>query len=200
MAFLSRSPEGTARLPQTTRYQECGALMNFQFFESLTVQEAQEHLQYFLRTESVAFSSMIPDAERLGLAVNYSLESLPSILRWFVRDIQVTRVPVPDTEPEWVRSFHKNGLTEFTEQSKYLTLRAAYYLGECFVRADRKLHWAIGNQEHMVVNMPVVTGFQFSKEMAPEMVCENLFRRIRGYDGPESDIDVMVEKWVSFMP
>ena len=173
--------------------------MNFPFFESLTIQEAQEHLQYFLDTESAAAASMIPDAERLGLAMNFSLDTLPSILKWIVRDIQITRVPVPDTEPEWVRSFHEKGLIEFTEQSKYLTPRAAYYLGECFVKADSKLHWTIGNQDYIQSNMPVVAGFRFGKEMATEMVCENLFRRIRGYDGPESDIDIMVEKWISMM-
>ncbi len=112
----------------------------------------------------------------------------------------MVRVPVPDTEPKWVRDFHKQGLTEFAEESKVLILRAAYYLGESFTRASGALSWTIGNAELIEKNIPVISGFRSGTEMAPMMVCENVFGRILSGGVPESDVDRMVEAWARQVP
>ena len=174
--------------------------MNFELFDSLTPDEAREHLQGFLDTERVAMEIMIPAAGHAGISMDYSMASLPSVLKWILSGVQIIRVPVPATEPDWIREFHKDGFIDFPAESKYLILRAAYYLGECFVRAHNSLIWTIGDPDYVEKNMPVVAGFQFDKEMAPMMVCENVFSGIRGRGAPESNIDIMIHSWVGLMP
>lgn len=174
--------------------------MNFPFFESLSPEEAREHLQGFLATERVAIKTMETAAEQAGLRMDYSIASVPTILKWIMSQLEIKRVSVPASEPEWIREWHKDGLIDFPEESKYLILRAAYYLGESFVRAHHRLVWTLGNPEYIQKNMPVVAGFRSEKEMAPMMVCKNIFSRIRGDSAPESDIDVMIQSWVDFIP
>ncbi len=139
-------------------------------------------------------------AQQSGVVMDYSLTSLKRALKWILSGVKVVRVPVPSTEPEWVREFHKDGLIDFPEESKYLILRAAYYLGECFTRADDKLRWAVGRSDTVEKHMPVVAGFRHEKEIAPMLVCENLIKRVRGYASPEAHIDVMVDTWTKLMP
>lgn len=174
--------------------------MNFPLFESMSPQEAREHLQAFLDTERVAMNVMTSGAEDAGIVMNYRLDSLTSVLKWILRSVQVVRVPVPAREPDWVREFHKEGLIEFPDGSKYLILRAAYYLGECFVRANGGLSWTVGNPDTIEKNMPVVAGFQSGVAMAPMMVCENAFGAIVGDGEPPSIIDTMVQTWIGLIP
>lgn len=173
--------------------------MNFSLFETVNPAEAHEHLKGFLDTERVAMNAMIAAAKHAGVKMDYSLGTLPSVLKWIMSAVTVTRVPVSDTEPKWIREFHKDGLIEFPEQSKYLILRAAYYLGECFVRASAALSWTVGDPEYIEKNMPVVAGFRGRMELAPMMVCENTFAAILGDGEPESVIDVMVRSWIGSM-
>jgi hypothetical protein len=170
--------------------------MNFELFEAMTPIKAQEHLQYFLDTESKAVEAMRPAIEKAGLTLDYSVASLAPILKWFFQKIEAVRVPVPDTEPDWIRQAHQEGLIEFPEESKYLILRAAYYLGETFVRTHQSLRWTTGNPEFIEKNMPVVSGFQTGVEMAPQMIMENLAIRILGSNAPLQDIDKAISLWL----
>ncbi len=174
--------------------------MNFAFFESLTIVEAQDHLDGFINTEALAIEVIRPAAVSAGVVMDFSVASLPAFFRWILPNIEITRIPVPKTEPDWIREFHKNGLVEFTEESKYLVLRTAYYLGECFVRTNKQLSWAIGNSDSIEKNMPVVTGFRFKMQMAPMMICENVLAGILGDGKSEAVIDTMISSWVGFMP
>lgn len=174
--------------------------MNFDLFGSMSPQEAFDHLRGFLEVEKKALQEMEGAAAHAGLTLDFSLSSLPSSLRWFLSMVQIVRVPVPDCEPAWIRDFHKDGLVDFPEASRYIILRSAYYLGECFVRANPGLSWAVGDPEFIQKNMPVVVGFRSGDEMVPMMVCENVFARIHDGRAPESDIDKMVTTWVQLMP
>jgi hypothetical protein len=171
--------------------------MNFKLFESMSPIEAQEHLRYFLDTESKAVEAMRPVIEEAGLTLDYSIESLAPILKWILHKVEAVRVPVPETEPDWVRQAHQEGLIEFPDESKYLILRAAFYLGESFVRTYQSLKWTTGNPEFVEKNMPAVSGFQTGVEMAPEMIMENLATRIFGHNAPIEDIDKAISLWVS---
>jgi hypothetical protein len=174
--------------------------MNFELFNSMTPEEARDHLQGFLATERVAMDTLVRATKQAGVQMDYSIGSLSPVLKWILTGIQIIRVPVPATEPQWIRDFHRGGLIAFPDESKYLILRAAYYLGECFVRANSALIWTVGDPEGAEKNMPVVAGFRSSMEMAPMMVCENLFGRVVGDGVPETHIDAMVKTWVGFMP
>jgi hypothetical protein len=48
--------------------------------------------------------------------------------------------------------------------------------------------------------MSVVTGFRFAMQMAPMMICENVFGRILGDGKSEATIETMISSWISFMP
>jgi hypothetical protein len=169
--------------------------MNFALFETMSTQEAREHLQGFLKTEGAAIESLRAGVEQSEAALDFSVVSLPSVLRWIMGKVRIVRVPIPATEPEWVRDWHKDGLIDFDEESKYWILRAAYYMGECFVRNCPSLRWTIGDPEYIEKNMPVVAGFRSGKEMAPTMIVENLFSRILGDAAPATAIDTAVRAW-----
>ena len=131
--------------------------------------------------------------------LNYSLDSLADVLKWMMAQVQVTRIPVPATEPWWIRQAHEDGLIEFLDDSKPVVLRAGYYLGECFVRNEPALRWTIGAPEFAEKNMPAVAGFPGKHEMAPVMVCENVFSRILGDRAPDTHINTMIQTWLSFV-
>ncbi len=174
--------------------------MNFELFDLMTRDEAQDHLQGFLDTEGAAMETLHPAAEHAGILMDYSLGTLPSVLKWIGSALHVMRVPVADTEPDYIREYHKEGLIDFPEESKYLILRAAYYMGESFVRANEKLFWTIGDPEYIQKHMPVVAGFREDDEMAPMMVCKNVFSRVYGRGASDSNIDALVRTWVASMP
>ena len=169
--------------------------MDFEFFESLSPEEAWEFLQGFLETERNALKVMEAAAEQSGIRMDYSVESLPEVLKWILKDVRFMRVPVPASEPEWIRQAHKDGLVEFDEESKYLILRAAFYLGESFVQTYPSLWWTIGDQKYIEQNMPVVAGFRLDLEMAPIMIVENMVRGVFGRGGPWTDVDRAITHW-----
>ena len=174
--------------------------MNFTFFESLSLEGARDHLRGFLDTESAAIEGMRAAAEQAGVAMDDSIASVPHVLKWILKDVRIVRVSVPASEPDWVRQAHADGLIDFDDGSKYLILRAAYYLGQCFVGTCPSLHWTIGNPDYIEKNMPVVAGFESGTEMAPMMVVQNLFARILGDNAPITDIDRAVAAWGNDIP
>lgn len=171
--------------------------MKFPLFEAMTPQEAREYLRGFLETESVALEAQRAGAEQSGVSMDFTVASLPSILRWIMGKVRIMRVPVPASEPDWIQEWHKSGLIDFDEESKYWILRGAYYLGECFVRSYPSLRWGTGDPQYIEKNMPVVIGFRSGTEMAPMMIVENLFSRILGRNGSATDIDRAVTAWVT---
>src|SRR5688572_17390003 len=97
------------------------------------------------------------------------------------------------------QTWGKMGVATFDEPSKILVLRAAYYLGESFVRCHSGLHWTVGNVETAEGNMPVVAGFDSGLELAPILIAENLLRVITE---PEKlgDIERTMEYWSQKAP
>lgn len=171
--------------------------MKFNFFENLTSEEAQIFSQQYLEIEAEKADLFLQQCLLDGVNADYSLESLAHVLRWVIPKMQVLSKS-PDLDlPEWIRNsetYAKN-LFEFDEPSKILTLRSSYYLGETFVRNFSVLHWSIGKSDTALGNMPVVTGFQFSLEMPPILVCENLFRRAIVDSKRLVDVDRAVKSW-----
>ncbi len=171
--------------------------MDYHFFDKLTPQDAQEYFDNFLACERIALEQWTPVMQQARLVVDYSLSSLPSILKWMLGTVHYRRVPIPDSEPDWIKQAHKDGLIEFDETSRVVMLRAAYYMGECFVRTYPCLRWAIGNREYMEKNMPVVTGFSHEEELPVAVVVENIFSRVlRGAAGANA-FEELIEVWRS---
>jgi hypothetical protein len=172
--------------------------MKFDFFEKLSSEEAQRFLEQFRTVEAERMPTLIRQCADQNFTCDYSLESVPPLLRWLADRLTVIS-STPDTQlPEWIRStetYTKN-LFEFDEPSKVLILRAAYYLGESFVKSVHGLHWSCGNTETALANMPVVSGFRGGFEMAPLLIVENLFGRVVSNSSKLPDIDRAVDYWV----
>jgi hypothetical protein len=174
--------------------------MDFEYFDALDEVGARDYLAGFLEVESVAVERLVHDPALEGVSLDFSMRSLPIVLKRLIQYIRYTRTPVPDSEPEWIREAHKEGILKFDEMSKVVILRAGYYLGECFVKNYPPLYWSIGNPEFAEKNMPVVTGFKFEMELAPLMVVENIYSRILRRAGSDSAVDVMVNEWQKWAP
>ena len=175
-----------------------GRSMRFDFFESLSPEEAKTFFDRFLEVESARVHEVLKQCSSEGVPANFGIDSVAPFMRWVAARLK-TVPTAPDTQlPTWIRetdSYAKN-LFEFDEVSKILTLRAAYFLGESFVRSFRNLHWTIGNSETAEANMPVIGGFQAGLELAPILITENLLRRVIAEPSKESDIDKAVDYWV----
>lgn len=174
--------------------------MDYKFFDSLSPENARTFLSRFLESERTAIEEMEVGAAAVNLTLDYSTCSLPDVLRWLMTLVRLKTLPVPATEPRWIQQAHKDGLVDFDDDSKTIVLRAAYYLGECFVRANSRLSWKTGDVEYIEKNMPVVAGFRSGSEMAPMMIVENVFLRILGKNAELSDIERAVNTWTNDMP
>lgn len=174
--------------------------MNFALFDVMTTAEAREHLAGFLETERVVVKALEASARAVGIVMAYSLPSLSPSLKWIIQGMQIVRVPVDPNDASWVREYYKDGFVEFTDDSKLLLLRAAYYMGECFVRSSSTLRWDVGDPEFAEKNMPVIAGFLHRMQLAPMMVCENIASRILRGAGTEQAVDTMVEAWIGLIP
>ncbi len=172
--------------------------MDYEYFEKLSPREAQEYFDNFLACERIALEQWTPVMQQAGLVVDYSLSSLPSILQWMLGTVHFRRVPIPDSEPDWIKQAYKDGLIEFDEMSRVVILRAAYYMGECFVRTYPFLRWAIGNREYMQKNMPVVTGFKYEKELAVAVVAMNVFSSVL-QGGETTEFEDLIDVWRGYV-
>jgi hypothetical protein len=173
--------------------------MDFKFFDSLSQDNASEFLVAFLRVEKAATSIMAEVAKQEGINADFTLDSLPSVVLWAIRHVEIVKRPSNASLPVWITATdgYQRGLFEFSDQSKPLILRVAYYFGECFVRRFERLRWSIGDRDTALQNMPVVTGFGRQIELAPILVTENLFRRTFAGGEPNDAIRRAVNHWIA---
>ena len=173
--------------------------MKVDLFQSMTSDEATDYLGEFLAFGQNRGLRLIEENLRFTTDLDFNIDSLAGILISLVPLLEtVPRSPEP-VVPEFIRNseVYKNGLFEFDEHSNNLLLAAAYYLGETFVRAFPQLKWGTGDTDYREGNMPVVEGFKFSKQLAPILVVENLFRRVVGESGTAESITMAIGAWTS---
>jgi hypothetical protein len=174
-------------------------MVNYEFFESLTLEEAHAYFQRFLTVERQAVEEMKPAAAARGLELNYSMSSLADVLKWMMEGARAVRVPVPEDEPWWIRQAHADGLIQFDEDTKTMILRAAYYIGECFARLPG-LRWTTGDLEYMQQKMPVIAGFRNDQELPPLVVMDVVFARVIGRGLPATEADETIRVWLNKCP
>ncbi|XZE21705.1 hypothetical protein SH449x_001610 [Pirellulaceae bacterium SH449] len=165
--------------------------MRFDLFEAMSIDEATNVLDEFLHR-----GAEILKAEQIEYNT-VSLSGLPDKLLEI--GLRLTTIPVvaDPSIPEFIRNTddYKEGLFEFTEDSKRLIIGAAYMLGNCFVREFTKLAWCTGNPEYATGRMPVITGFASGEELAPLPVANNLFRRLVKNRSLTKIFETFVERW-----
>ena len=100
--------------------------------------------------------------------VDFSLASVPEVLEWTSRRVEVVEVPPPDEVPEWVQAVldqNGAGFRDFAAASRPLVMHAAYYFGASFVTTYPVLRWDIGREDRPEVRQPVVTGFGSGEDL-----------------------------------
>ncbi len=176
-------------------------MVDFAMFQKMSKGDAAGFLQKFLELGRGNCALMVAAAKVDGVDGNFSPESVPALLAWAsVRLCSTAREEDP-AEPDWVRksASYKSGLYDFDPASVGTVLSCAYYLGESFVRAHSGLVWSTGLKDTIEVNMPVVSGFSKSIELAPIMVADNLLRRIhQGAD--RAILAEAVQTWLRLVP
>lgn len=175
--------------------------MNFAFFESLSLLEAQDYLARFLSETRRGFDQLAPEAQADGLLVDYSIESVPPLILWLIPKLQTFPLPEDPTVPMWIRQTREYaaGCYDFTESARIQILRTAFYFGEAFVRTFPQLRWGVGNQNSAEKNMPVVRGFRSAIELSPLLVVENMHRRSSLHRPTLESIYAILEKWKSYV-
>lgn len=173
--------------------------MDYEFFHSLSNDEAQALLADFLATESRTLESLVSEALAEGVVFDFDLDLLPGVLKWMAGRVGVYRVPVEKDTPSWIRQTLPEGRLEFEDGSRCAIYAAAYYLGECFARLPG-MKWTIGDPEYLEKNMPVVAGFRHEMELPPLVVVTNMFARVVGEGDSPTTIDSIVASWRAEIP
>jgi hypothetical protein len=175
--------------------------MKFEFFQSMTRDEAREYLEAYLTCEREGLSRMEVEAAREGISFDFSMESVPLVLTWILKRVRLVPGVVDDKLPAWIRqTMEPEKVVEFDEDSKLLVMRASYYLGEAFVRHSPCLSWDTGNPEFIECNMPVIRGFRNGIEMGPIMITENMFLSVLRDGASTESIQEAVAGWCSLIP
>jgi hypothetical protein len=131
------------------------------FFREGTEDEAREFLERFL-DEGAAWVA------GNGAHADFSLASVPEVLGRLRGEVELVEAAPPADAPDWVRDVvaeHGGGFRDFAERSRSCVLRAAFYLGTCFVTTYPVLRWELGDVERPEVRQPVVTGFAVGEDL-----------------------------------
>src|SRR4051812_15156699 len=110
--------------------------MDFQFFGDLTDVEAQAYLDRFLTEALTGLAEMVQDMAADGL-----------VFRWALDHVTFKRRELDPSLPAWIRESPtaKANAFDLDDQSRVIVMRAARYLGECFVRLrPETLRWTTG--------------------------------------------------------
>lgn len=170
--------------------------MDFNFFESLSKDDARKYLNNFLDEEKKVFIKLKCDYPQF----DFSVESIKNFFKYVFLDLKKIDLPIDEDIPKWIRDTdsYQKGHFEFDDNSKILILRSAYYLGQSFVTAYSSLKWDIGNEEYIQKNMPIVKGFKSKLELPVLMVAENIFRSaIADSEKLEPIVEQTTEFWMS---
>jgi hypothetical protein len=137
----------------------------------LSVEQAQEVLDAFLRTEGAAFETLaIPSVD-----LDYSPESVVRAAHFVADEIKAGRLD--------------------EGQQKLWFMRIGYYFGEALRRAKPSLVWGLGNPEYAFANHPVVSGFADDEEAEVITIVRNLCRSVGEGRSPRERIDNGIKLW-----
>jgi hypothetical protein len=176
--------------------------MNLGCFQDFSEIAANAWLSRFLTEESGAMSDYATDLRDDGIAVDFSVESIPAHVIWVAERVRTSKPSADPEIPDWVQEselFEETNF-EFDGDSRILLLRFAYYLGESFVRENPALSWAVGAPRTAPQGQPVVKGFDFEMELPVLMVAEVLVARVVRQHSPDGGAGKAIDSWLSKLP
>jgi hypothetical protein len=141
----------------------------------LRVEQAQQVLDTFLKTEREAFQTLEIDAIKL----DYSSKSVIQTAHHIASEI-------------------KAGRLDKAQQDLWF-MRLGYYFGESLCRARPGLSWGLGNPDYAFANHPVVKGFTNGEEAEAITICRNIIRSVAEGRFPPIRIDDTIKRWFDFL-
>lgn len=148
--------------------------------------------EYFLTMEKVALDIIAEDMHADGIIPDYSLLSIPHVLKWILGRIELLNKSNLSLEnAEYIS--HING------QIDDMVLHAAYYLGESYVKTVPSLSWDIDkNSFKKGAVFPSVTGFKYDFRMYPLDEINEIRKKIseRRNKTLERAIDEVILQWL----
>jgi hypothetical protein len=107
-------------------------------------------------------------ARLAGIPLDYSVSSVPAVLKWLLGMVGTVGRAKDESLPDWIKSSqpYRSDLFDFDDLSKDLILQGGFYLGETFIQSFQGLSWDTGEPGFVQENMPVVKGFQDGDEMS----------------------------------
>jgi hypothetical protein len=171
--------------------------MDIEFFENLSVEDAERYLQRFLEVERSGIKRTVRVVRSAGVEVDYSLESVAPFIVWTAESVRTREVPKPTDLPGWLAtSIPAEDLVEVAEASRSLVLRAAYYLGESLVRNRPNLRWGVGSADFAHQQQPSVLGFRGDQELPVLLVTENTVLNATQADDPRAAVERPINTWI----
>jgi hypothetical protein len=171
--------------------------MDFEFFENLSTEGAEQYLQRFLEVERSGIEQTVRVVRSAGVDVDYSLESIAPFIVWTAESVRTRDVPKPADLPDWLAtSTPAEDFVEVAEGSRPLVLRAAYYLGECLVRNRPNLRWGVGSADFAHQQQPSVLGFPGDQELPVLLVAENTVLNATQADDPRAAVERPINTWI----
>lgn len=169
-------------------------------FRSMSKREAKEFFDRFLAEAVPSVKDLRQAVQEAGpewrdLSLDFSSASLVKLWTYF--RAHLTTRPRSDSElqavPEWARPWASS--EEFSDETKVMIFRIAFYLAEVLLRERHSLKWGIGRFTYR--NQPVLTGFKGNGEASPLVLVENLaWRAIRG-KSVDGDLERIFSVWVA---
>jgi hypothetical protein len=143
--------------------------LDWWIFAEGTEADARDYLARFLDDGAAGVEAARAEAKAAGVEADFSVASVPEMLRWLGTQVQLVEATPPDRVPDWVQEVvteHGGGFRDFAEASRSHVLRAAFYLGESLVATYPVLRWDVGATDRPEVRQPVVTGFASGDDLA----------------------------------
>ena len=207
-ALTSRASDGGPSVVRPTVVVTLPEAQSQQLIEKLLTAHAERSAQRcmkiasdacddLVRRRNIAYRAVVGDfVLQAPVPLDYSIATLPTVLKWMLDQVRLYWVPIDESEPEWIRKSHPHGVPQIDDNCKQFVLSAAFYLGESFARLPGH-HWTTGNPKYMGSNMPVVTGFEGDNELPPLVVCENMLPGEPAEAVSEAGIKAIVDHWQS---
>lgn len=137
----------------------------------LSVEQAQEVCDLFLRTEAAIFENFtIPTID-----LDYSPSSVIQVAHFVLNEV-------------------KAGDLNKEQRNIWIT-RLGYYFGEALRRAKPGLAWGLGDPEYAFANHPVVAGFADAEEAPVVTICKNMIEAVEEGLSPSVRIDNSIKTW-----
>lgn len=179
----------------------------YQGYKELKKKQVEEYFQWYIKqTEHrVEVLGKFLKIQGEQIELDYSVESLISVWRWYEKNIIIENKTEEEYKrekekyPEWM----KNEISDrkiSMDTYKY-GMDVAIYFAEVIIRnSSEKIYWGYFTKpkNRMSVNQPVLLGFNGDMDLNPRLVVVNCTRQ-SSREKQETRLYEMYKKWMAFI-